>query len=74
MRHVMIYDANGCQIISYGNGTSYTLRQFRPEGAYSCHVQGDDSEAFRNDMEAAENHDRPLSDLIADYSEIMERD
>lgn len=59
------------KITSYGNGAAYVIE--RKRDGRSTMLQGDDAVQFDKDMEAAEEHDRDLDDLAADYDEVLEQ-
>ncbi len=45
----MIYDTQDFELVSYGNGTAYTLQ--RKSDEKTIHWQGDDALQFKTDMD-----------------------
>lgn len=55
MRGIVIHEASGLKVTSYGNGTSYTVE--RTSDGASLHFQGDDAGQFREEVDNAERLD-----------------
>lgn len=68
---VRIYDRNGWQVTSYGNGWAYSLRDVI--GNKSAWFQDDDAEDFRaRTMDEAGWFFDNCEERFADYSDIMQ--
>lgn len=68
---VTIYQRDGWQLDSYGNGAAYALRD--TESGMSLFVQGDDAATFRDEFDSAFDHDR-VADCFEQYRDVMESD
>lgn len=52
MTGVIISNAHGWKITSYGNGMAYLVEHSTADGTSSFAVQGDDAARFRSELEA----------------------
>jgi hypothetical protein len=70
---ITIHSADGWTLDSYGNGAAYTLSLVANGESRSCFFQGDDAATFRDEFEAACEHDR-VAEMFGDYTPIMTAD